>query len=247
MTGKQRVTMLRMLKIALKVWRSALPVLAVAGMASLMGGCLTSCIVVKGPPPEVDLFDPEIVKMMIKEPVIIPGMVLYMEITAGGSQVVPGGQKIVSLRGDIVVPLVPDPVDCTDLTLRQLTDKLTEAYEVLYKNPSVTVMFASGSDMSPWGTVGIYGCVGREGRVPLPSTSQLSLTQAIQLSGGPTPLANRKRIQVTRIATPKDLPQLTLEKVSQTKEFSYADISSGIIPDPQLLKDDVVRVPETFL
>ena len=68
--------------------------------------------------------------------------------------------------------------------------------------------------------------------------------RAIQEAGGLTPLANRKRVQVTRIVGPEDLPQLT-ETVKQTKEFSYDAISSGRIPDPPLVKDDVVRVFET--
>ena len=196
-------------------------------------------------PGDPDLFNPEIMAQLIKEPLIIPGLVLYLEITAGGQHVVPPGNKIVSLRNDISVPILGE-VDCTGLTLQQLSVKLTTGFAEYYNNPSVNVtfVFGGGNDtISPWGTVGIYGCVGREGRVNIPATSQLSLTHAISQANGLTPLANRRRVQVTRIATPADLPQLE-QTVRQFKEFSYDDISNGRIPDPWLIKDDVVRVFE---
>jgi len=218
-------------------------------MAFCMAGCLRSCDPIKDDGLGVDLFAPETVEMMSKrEPVIHSGMVLSIEVTAGGLQVVPVGPKIVSMRGDIVMPLIPEPVMCAGLTLMQLMEKLTELYEVLYNKPSVSVIFVQDIQTSPWGQVGIYGEVGREGPINLPPTSLLSLTQAIQLAGGLSPLANRNKIRVTRVATPKELPLLIkTDRVSQTREFSWVDISTGLIPDPPLLKDDVVRVIQTFL
>ena len=246
MTGEQRFTMLRTLNTVLLALKPAWPHLAAAAMALPMAGCLGTCKPVITGKPDLDLFAPETVEMMIKEPVILAGMVLTIEVTAGGMQVFPGGPKIVSLRGDIVMPLIPEPVECAGMTCNQLMLKLAEAYEVLYNKPSVSVMFVQDPQNSPYGTVGIYGQVGREGPISLPTTSRLSLTQAIQMAGGLSPLANRRRIQVTRAATPKELPQLT-NRLSQTREFSWVDISAGIIPDPPLLKDDVVRVIQTFL
>ena len=219
-------------------------------MALLMAGCFriwgTGATGPKNGGQDVNLFAPEIVEMMIKEPVILPGMVLNIEVTAGGMQVFPGGAKIVSLRGDIVMPLIPEPLECAGLTCNQLMLKLAEAYEVLYNKPSVSVMFMQDPQNSPYGTVNIYGEVGREGPISLPTTSKLSLTAAIQQAGGLSPLADRKRILVIRTATPKELPQLT-ENLSQTRIYSWMEISAGIIPDPPLLKDDVVRVNQTFL
>jgi len=245
MTGRQKFTMLRMLNTVLLASRHAWPPLAALAMTLYMAGCFVTCKPTEPNKQGVNLFDPETVEMMVKkEPVIIPGMVLNIEVTAGGMQVVPMGPKIVSLRGDIVMPLIPEPVECAGLTCNQLMLKLAELYEVLYNKPSVSVMFIQDSLTSPYGTVGIYGEVGREGPINLPTTSQLSLTSAIQQAGGLSPLANRKKIQVTRIATPKELPQLT-NRLSQTREFSWVDISTGIIPDPPLLKDDVVRVPQS--
>ena len=222
-------------------WMSAALALTLGVALAQTAGCIWSP---RPPKPEIDLFDPAIMAHLIKEPLIIAGLVLYLEVTAGGQHVVPPGNKIVSLRNDITVPIVGE-VDCTGLTLRQLSEKLTEAFAVYYNNPSVTVTFVQNEATSPWGTVGVYGCVGREGRVNIPATSQLSLTHAIQQAGGLTPLANRKRVQVTRTATPKDLPQLDIT-VTQSREFSYDDISNGRIQDPPLIKDDVVRVWETF-
>ena len=202
----------------------------------------TGCVKPPRPRHGVDLFDPEVAAQLVKEPLIIPGRMLFLEVTAEGLQVVPGVQKIVSLRNDISVPLVGE-VNCAGLTLPQLSEKLTEAYSTLYHNPSVTLAFAPNPDDSPWGTVGVYGCVVREGHVNLPPTGRMTLTRAIQGANGLTPVANRKRLQVTRVASPSDFPQLETT-LRQTQEFSYDDISSGRIPDPPLVRDDVVRVLE---
>ena len=206
-------------------------------------GCITIGTVESKP--EIDLFDPEVEDMMIKEPTIIPGFVLFLEVTSGGMPVVPGGPRLVSLRNEITVPLV-GAVDCTDLTLRQLQEQLKEEYVVLYNNPEVILSFViNPNDPPPWGTVGIYGRgVVREGRVGIPSTNQLTLTRAIQELGGLSPIANRRKITVTRTATQKELPHLKVPRVQQKKTFSYDDIASGVIPDPRLLQGDTVHVPE---
>ncbi len=222
------------------------------GHALLVATLVAACIQIGGcvgipPPPvdpnEIDLFDPDVVKLLMKEPVIIPGSVLYVEVIAGGTLVLRDPQKIVSLRNEISLPLL-GMVDCTGLTLQQLIDALKAQYAMYYNDPTVTATFAvtDNVSISPWGTVGVYGCVVREGRVNIPSTSQLSLTRAIQEVHGMTPMANRKKIRVTRTAS--GLPQIQ-GVLTQSKDFNYDDISSGKIPDPPLIKDDAVRVWET--
>ena len=193
-------------------------------------------------PNDIDLFDPEVVRQLIREPVIIPRLVLWIEVKAGDLFVVPGGQKIVSLRNEINLHLLGE-VDCTGLTFRQLTEKLNEAYKKHYNEPIVTRIDWYGISIDYWGMVGIYGEVAREGRlnIPFPHVYSLSLTNALEQAGGFTPQADRSRIHVTRIATPRDLPQLT-ETVRQGKVFDYEKIVSGQTPDPPLIKDDAVRV-----
>jgi len=202
--------------------------------------CLTSCVSVSEPN-KINLFDPEFTKQLIKEPIIIPGLTLNLEVTTNGVHVLSENFKIVSLNNKISLPLVGE-MDCTGLSFPKLLGKLAEAYKTHYDNPSVTGTFIIEELEFGGGTIGVYGCVGRQGRINMPFTHPLPLTIAILQVGGLTPQANRK-IQITRTATPYDFPQLK-EPVTQTMEFNYDAILSGKIPDPPLVRDDVVRVLE---
>jgi len=204
-------------------------------LIATLSTCLTSCINFPNPP-QKKFFKPEIVKQLQKYLMINPGTRFWLEVTVDGSPVVPGGIINVSLQNVASLPYLED-INCAGLTLENFSQKIIEAYGTHYNNPMVMIHFLEGVR----GIVGVYGCVGREGVVNLPNTWQLTLTQAIQYSGDLTPQANRKRIQIMRTLTPRDLPQLK-EKMTQTMEFDYDAILSGKIPDPPLIKDDVVRV-----
>ena len=177
--------------------------------------CLINCVTLPQPQ-KINLFAPEMTTQLIKEPLIIPGWALYLEVMADDLPVAQMDVKMVSWENTLSVPLLGE-IDCTGLTIQKLSKKLTTAYEVIYQNPSVTIMIR-GAPSSPWGMIEIYGCVNQEGCFEIPHTNQLSLTQAIKKTGGFTPQANRK-IQITRTATPYDFPQLK-EPVTQTMEFN---------------------------
>lgn len=216
--------------------RCAAKSVVLAGAVVFFAGCV--------PPPNgpeshstVDFFSKEFVKTRLVDPPVIPGLQLFVEVLASGVPVVREQNKIVSSRNDVSLPLLGN-VDCTGMGLQQVIDKLTKDYSELYHNPSVTVTFmfsdGAGGLVSPWGTVNVYGCVMREGTVNIPSTNELTLTRAIQLVGGMTAFANRRRIRVTR----------EMDGETQSKDFNFEDISLGKIPDPPLLKGDRVRVFE---
>ena len=92
-------------------------------------------------------------------------------------------------------------VKCDGLTLVGLQQKITAAYKEYYVDPHVTATFVyqSGQNMvSPWGTVTVLGEVSRPGPVDVPATMDLRLTRALQLAGGATAVADKRRVQVTR-------------------------------------------------
>ena len=92
-------------------------------------------------------------------------------------------------------------IKCDGLTLIELQQKIANAYKEYYLEPHVTATFIyqAGSGMvSPWGTVTVLGEVRKPGPVDVPSTLDLRLTRALQLAGGVTSIADKRRVRVTR-------------------------------------------------
>ena len=108
-----------------------------------------------------------------------------------------------------------------------------------FVNPHVTVSFDldAESDMYPWGSVTVLGRIAKPGRVRIPATRDLTITQCIQKAGGFIQYAKKTAIEITR-------PQPGTGTVKVTK-VDFNRIGRGE-KDPLLRHGDVVNVPEVM-
>ena len=144
--------------------------------------------------------DPSVAATYFDGPKIRPGVALSISVTAVGQPNREAKQYFVDAEGCITMELV-GTIKCNGLTLVELQQKVVEAYKEYYLDPSVTAVFVyqAGQNMvSPWGTVKVLGEVGKPGPVDVPSTMDLTVLRALQLAGGVTSIADKRRVLVTR-------------------------------------------------
>ena len=184
--------------------KKALKILAfVAVGSSLLAfgcGCSTVWSAIVGPddPGNVDV--DQMATYFDGEPMVRPGVALAISVTATGSSGTAAKQYFVDAEGYITMELV-GRIKCDGLTLVGLQEKIAAAYKEYLLEPHVTATFIyqAGQNMvSPWGTVTVLGEVGKPGPVDVPSTLDLRVTRALQLAGGVNPIADKRRVQVTR-------------------------------------------------
>jgi protein involved in polysaccharide export with SLBB domain len=165
---------------------------ALAGFALLLAGCQSLQSMFQPAPAPFP-------KAVALEPTIRPGISLQLIIMTAGKN--DEHRVTVSQGGEITLPLI-NAVKCEGLTLQELRERVQKACEQYYQNPQVSVQFLLGEGMlSPWGTVLVQGegpTVGRAGPVNIPSTCDLTVTRALQLAGGVTPLGNQNKVRLTR-------------------------------------------------
>jgi protein involved in polysaccharide export with SLBB domain len=134
------------------------------------------------------------------EPLIKPGYNLRMSVSAGGKMEMAEQVKTVSDKGDITLPLI-GTVPCEGKTVVELATQLEKLYEQYIRDPQASVEFVytgQAGEISPWGAVAVYGRVRQPGRVNIPPTRDLTLSRAIQFSGGALDDAKQSAIEVTR-------------------------------------------------
>jgi len=173
------------------------------------------------------------------QPLIRAGLTLRISVTASGEVAVPDSLKEVDLSGKILLPLI-DAVICEGLTVLELQDAITEKYKNFFIEPQVTVNFVYQPGMkSPWGTVLMTGEVTKFGPVDMPSTRDLTVTRALMLAGGATPLANKKKVLVWRREKNGDLEkfEVNIDAIGQKGDQKQ---------DIKLMPGDVVFVPESW-
>ena len=185
--------------------------------------------------------DPNVLATYFDGPKVRPGIALGITVTATGTQGGSSRQYFVDADGCISMDLIGQ-VKCDGLTLVGLQQKITAAYKEYYVDPHVTATFIyqHGQNMvSPWGTVTVLGEVARPGPVDVPATMDLRLTRAMQLAGGATAIADKRRVQVTRCD--KD------GKQTKTR-VDLIEIGEDGRPDKDMLlkAGDVVWVPMSW-
>ena len=175
------------------------------------------------------------------EPLIRSGLTLQVGVMASGSTAVATELKSVDLNGEILMPLI-GAVQCEDLTVVALQDKITESYKKYFIDPQVSVNFvyqpASGMK-SPWGEVLVVGEVTRRGPVEMPSTRDLTVTRALMMAGGATPMADKRKVRVTRRDKHGEWERFIVDIEKIGKE-GRTDL------DIKLKPGDVVWVPESW-
>lgn len=206
--------------------------------------CLGGCETIKGildgsdNPAEVD---PSVMATYFGEPKVRPGIVLAISVTATGQPGSDSKQYPVDAEGYITMNLV-GRVKVDGLTLVAVQEKVAQAYKEYYLSPNVNAVFVyqPGQNMvSPWGTVTVLGEVHRPGPVDVPSTQDLRVLKALQLAGGVSSMADKRRVQVTRCD--KD------GRKTKTKVDLIEIGEDGRADKDMLLKaGDVIWVPQTW-
>lgn len=205
---------------------------------------LSGCMVVdlfESDDHKIDVTQPGVDRILGK-PRARAGVVLNIQVGATG--VKPVDMEVqVDQQGRITLPyLLAEPVECDGLTIQELQDKLTKAYEQYIRQPQVTARFGafdSNTGVSPYGIVNVMGEVTRPGPVNIPATMDLTVTKALMAAGGTKPFADTKKVRVTRCA----------EDGTRTTTFvNLVEIGEkGRIDKDMVLKPgDVVFVHETI-
>ena len=133
-------------------------------------------------------------------PYLRPGFSIKVSVIAGGIVEVPEMVRTISDKGTITLPLVGQ-VGCLGLTVRTLSERLTEEYSRFLKDPHVSVDYVyegRPGEVSPWGWVSVYGAVNSPGRINIPPSRDLTLSRAIQFAGGLNRVARETDIRIWR-------------------------------------------------
>jgi protein involved in polysaccharide export with SLBB domain len=121
------------------------------------------------------------------------------------------------------------------MTLREATQLIRARYEKDYLvNPQVSVNVIEYVKRY----VNVIGQVNNAGAVEFPPEQGLTLNQAITRAGGPTRLANLKKVTLSR---------LTEEGTSEKTIVNVEDIIAGKARDIPLQKDDTIQIPENLI
>ena len=141
----------------------------------------------------------------------------------------------VSPEYSISLPLV-GTISVRGLTTRQAEGIIRQAFDRDYLvNPQVSVVVVKYAERS----VNVLGQVGKPDRVPFPQEKGLTIIEAITLAGGPTRLADLKRVKLTR-------KQSDSETVVEEIDVSSM-MNKGGKDAVQLKTGDVIFVPERVI
>lgn len=168
-----------------------------------------------------------------------PGLVINVGVLVAGKKEIEAIGKRVTEKGTLAMPLL-GPVTVRNLTLDELGQQLTTAYQEYFVNPQVILEFVRDDNkegLSPWGSVTVLGRVKRPGKIAIPATCDLTLSAAIQQAGGFDTSAKDTAIRITH-----RLPDGKL----QAREVNlHAVGAQGLVEADVLLEpEDVVYVPE---
>jgi protein involved in polysaccharide export with SLBB domain len=141
----------------------------------------------------------------------------------------------VSPEYTISLPLV-GTLSMRGLTARQAENAIRDAFDRDFLvNPQVSVVVVKYAERS----VNVLGQVGKPDRVPFPQEKGLTIIEAITLAGGPTRLADLRRVKLTR-------KQPDGESVVEEIDVS-AMMNKGGKDAVQLKTGDVIYVPERVI
>ncbi len=141
------------------------------------------------------------------------------------------GEVSVSQEHTIALPLI-NTVDVKGKTVRQVEALIRELYSKGYLvNPQVQVIVLKYAERS----VSVMGAVNNAGRVLFPGERALTLLEAIANAGGPSRLANMKKVTLTRRRANGE---------SDAQEINAEELRTRGGKDIPLEKGDVIFVPE---
>ena len=165
------------------------------------------------------------------------GDMIELSVEVDGNSEVPLYEASVNHLGYVTLPLIGD-VQVGGMKLDAARKKIAERYETYYVTKPVIMVALAGADSGAWGQVLVTGRgVDNPGPVPLPSSSGMRLSAAIQAAGGFAPSANTSKIQITRIDSRGRRLRVVVD---------FDDIGSGgdAEADVLLRAGDIVNVTE---
>ena len=170
-----------------------------------------------------------------------PGLMISMSVLVAGKKELDEPSKRISERGTIILPLLGELV-IAELSLDELQSQLTQSYKKFFVEPQVILDFVRDADaegISPWGYVTVLGRVQKPGRVSIPATRDMTVSAAIQKTGGFAASAKVNAILVTR-----SLPDGKTE--ARTIDLNAVGTAGRLEDDIVLEANDVVFVPEAM-
>lgn len=134
------------------------------------------------------------------------------------------GEYQVDTLGNVKMPLVGE-ISAKGYTAIEFSRKLEQRLgETYLQNPDVTVMIAESNGEQ----ITVEGSVNKPGLYPIPG--ELSLLQAIAMSGGPSEAANPRKVAIFR----------EIEGERKVAVFDLVDIRNGEMEDPSVYGNDIV-------
>ena len=170
-----------------------------------------------------------------------PGLMISMSVLVAGKKELDEPSKRISERGTIILPLLGE-IEIAELSLDELQGQLAQSYKKFFVEPQIILDFVREADaegISPWGYVTVLGRVLKPGRVSIPATRDMTVSAAIQKTGGFAASAKVSAILVTR-----SLPDGKTE--ARTIDLNAVGTAGRIEDDIVLEANDVVYVPEAM-
>ena len=171
-----------------------------------------------------------------RTPGLRPGVRLMLSLELEGEYEIEDFGFTIRPDGTAVLPLI-DEVDFRSKSIREAAAALLEEYQRFYVPvPRIMLQLAEGQeDAGIWGHVTVVGRVKQPGRISLPSTREISLSEIIARAGGFDTSAKLSSIRITR----RNNGSATTTTVDLGDEKDAADTY-----DLLLKHGDVVQIPE---
>lgn len=190
-------------------------------------------------PGDAEVVAPTTLRPGVIVPTLRVGVKVRISVVASGEPVMEEAVKEVSTTGDIVLPYIQQ-VHCAGMTIEAFQEELTKRYREFYVDPVVSAYYVPMSEggSSPYGSVLVTGCVGRPGVVSIPPTCDLTVMQALQLSGGIGEWADANGVRVTR-SFADGTKQRVIIDTERVGRSGAAELNIILMPG------DIVNVPES--
>jgi polysaccharide export outer membrane protein len=170
------------------------------------------------------------------------GLLLNVVVFVDGKKEIEALALRVSKQNTITLPLLGQ-VPVKGLSLDETRALLAKEYGRYILKPQVTVEFADdGSEKGamPWGYVTVLGRVKLPGRIGIPPTTDMTVSEAIQKAGGYDTSANQSAIKVTR--TNANTGRQEVHEVDLHAVGAQGRVQADIVLEP----NDVVFVPRVI-
>ncbi len=168
---------------------------------------------------------------------LAPGDMIEISVEVDGRQEVPSFQADVNHLGFVTLPLIGD-VHVGGVGVDIARSVIARQYAAYYVSTPVIMIARVDEDRAnEWGQVSIMGRVKNPGPVPLPSSTGIKLSAAIQAAGGFAPSAKKSEIRISRLSAGGKKVQVYV---------NYDDIGKAgdATADLNLLDGDIVYIPE---